>query len=139
VQLTAAAEPNNPPFSSAEHGPGDVKRRSRNCAPWDHKGVRQWEPALQLRDLPFEAAGQLGRHDHEVLLELPILFRIGCELGANREELALHAQDDGVPPRIRHLGAGEAERRNRFIYRAIGLGPRIGLRNPAAVEQPGFA
>ena len=53
-------------------------------------------PLVEVIDLDFQPAGDVRRHDHEMLLELVVLGGVGCQLGANREELALHPQDDGV-------------------------------------------
>jgi hypothetical protein len=62
-----------------------------------------------------------------MLLQLVVLGSVGRELGANREELALNTQDDGMPSAVLDQGARRTQRRDRLIDGAIGLGARICL------------
>jgi hypothetical protein len=111
----------------AQDGASHIEGRGRRCATWDDERIRQWNAALELDDLALEAAGEIRRDDHEVLLQLVVLGRIGCQLGANREELALDPQDDRMPGTVLDEGAGHTERRDRLIDGAVGLGARISL------------
>ena len=87
----------------------------------------------------FAAGRELGGDDFEVSLQRGVVGRIGGQLRANREELALHPQDDGVPSAIANERARGAERGDRFVDVAVGLGTRVGLWHPPAVQQTRFS
>jgi hypothetical protein len=74
-----------------------------------------------------------------MLLQLVVLGGVGRELGANREELALNTQDDGMPSAVLDQGARRAQRRDGLIDGAVGLGARIRLGDPTAVEEAGLS
>jgi hypothetical protein len=62
-----------------------------------------------------------------VLLQFVVLGGIRCQLSADREEFALDAQDGRMPAAVLDQGASGAQRRDRLIDGAVGLGPWIGL------------
>ena len=70
-----------------------------------------------------------------MLLQLVVLGSIGRQLGADRKELALDAQDDRMPAAVLDEGARRAQRRDCLIDGAVGLGARIGLGDPTPVEE----
>ncbi len=111
----------------AQDGAGHIEGRGRRCATRDDERIRQWNAALELGDLALDTAGEIGRDDHEVLLQLVVLGSIGRQLGADREELALDPEDDRMPAAVLDQCSGRAERRDRLIDGAVGLGARICL------------
>jgi hypothetical protein len=74
-----------------------------------------------------------------MLLQLVVLSSIGRELSADREELALDTQDDGMAAAVLDQGTRRAQRRNGLIDGAVGLGARIRLGDPTAVEEAGLS
>jgi len=126
----------DPALGSPHDGAGEVEGSRRLRAAWDHKRIRERDPLFELGDLRFTAGREIGADDFEVALQRGVLRRISRQLRPNREELALHPQDDGVPSPVIDQRAGSAERGDRFIDVAIGLGARIGLCHPAAIKQP---
>ena len=90
-------------------------------------------------DLLFQPPGVGRGDDQEVLAQGLVLRRVGGQLGADREQLLLQAQDGGGATAVAHLGPGQAERGDRLVDRAVGLGARIGLAHPASVEEAGLA
>ncbi len=74
-----------------------------------------------------------------MLLQLVVLGSIGRQLSADREELALDPQDDRMPGAVLDQGAGRTQRGDRLIDRAVRLGARIRLGDPAAVEEAGLS
>ncbi len=120
-------ETNDAALRPAQDGASHIQGRGRRCATRDDERIRQWNAALELGDLALDAAGEIRRDDHEVLLQLLVLGRIGCQLGTDREELALDPQDDRMPAAVLDQCSGRAERRDRLIDGAIGLGARICL------------
>jgi len=108
-------------------------------APRNNERVRQGDPLLEVGDLRFAAAGEIGGDDLEVLPQGIVLRRVRSQFGANREELALQPQDDRVPPAIGDERARDAEGRDGFIDVAVSLRTRIGLWYPAAVQQTRFS
>jgi len=91
---------NDPALGTPQHGARHVEGRGRQCASGDDERIRQGDPALQVVDLGLQPAGDVRRHHHEMLLQLVVLGGVGGQLGADREELALHPQDDGVPAAV---------------------------------------
>src|SRR5205823_4410125 len=96
-------------------GSGALQDRARNVqrgGRWgptrDDEGVRQWKAALEVDDLALDPAGEVRRDDHEMLLQLVVLGRIGRQLGAHSEQLALDAQDRSVAAAVRDQGPGRA-------------------------------
>jgi len=70
-----------------------------------------------------------------MLLQLVVLGSIGRQLGANREELALDTQDDRVPCAVLDQRTCRAQRRDRLIDGAVGLGARIRLGDAPTIEE----
>jgi hypothetical protein len=137
--LTALLQADDAALRPAQHCAGDVQRGGRRRPTWNHERIRQWNAALEVRDLGLDAAGEVRRDHHEVLLQLVVLGGVGRQLGANREELALDPQDDHVPAAVLDQGAGGAQRRDRLIDGAVRLGARIGFRDAAAIEEAGLS
>jgi len=74
-----------------------------------------------------------------MLLQLVVFGSVGRQLGTNREELALDTQDDGMPSAVLDQGARRAQRRDRLIDGAVGLGARIRLGDAPTVEEAGLS
>ena len=74
-----------------------------------------------------------------MLLQLVVLGRIGRQLGADREELALDPQDDRMPAAVLDQGARSAQRRDRLIDGTVSLGARIRLGDAPTVEEAGLS
>lgn len=74
-----------------------------------------------------------------MLLQLVVLGGIGRQLGPDREELALDPQDDRMPAAVLDEGARRAQRRDRLIDGAVGLGARIRLGDAPTVEEAGLS
>jgi hypothetical protein len=123
----------------AQHRPSDVEGRTRRGPSRDDERIRQWHAALEVDDLALDAAREIRRDDHEMLLQLVVVGGIGRQLGADREELALDPQDDRVPAAVLDQGAGGAQGRDRLIDRAVRLRTRIRLRDAPTVEQAGLS
>jgi hypothetical protein len=87
----------NPALRPAQHGARNIQGGGRRRPTRDDERIRQWDAALEVDDLVLDAAGEIRRDNHEMLLQVAVLDRIGRQLRADREELALHPQDDGVP------------------------------------------
>src|SRR5438309_1535794 len=131
-------QPDDAAFSAPRHGPRHVERGAGRGTARDDEGIGQRDPALELGDLRLDPFGEIRGHDHEVLLQLVVLGRVGRQLGADREELALDPQDDRVPLAIRDQGASGTQRGDCLIDRPICFGARIGFRYPASVEKSGL-
>jgi len=127
VQLTSLLQPNDPALGAAQHGARDVEGRGGRRATGDDEGIGQRYPALEVVDLHFQPAGDVRRHDHEMLLQLVVLGAIGGQLGADGEELTLHTEDGGVPAAVLDQRPRHPKRGDGFIDGAVGLGARIGL------------
>ena len=130
---------NDAALGPTQHRTRHVESRSRRCATRDHERIRQRYPALELVDLGLQPAGGVWRHHHEMLLELVILRHVGGQLGANGKQLALDPQDDRMPAAVLDQRPGRAQRRDRLIDSTVGLGARIRLGDPTAVEKPGLS
>jgi hypothetical protein len=120
-------ETDDPTLGAAQHGARHIQRCGRRRATRDDERIRQRNAALEVDDLALNAAREIRRDNHEVLLQLAVLGRIGRQLGADREELALDPQDDRMPGAVLDQCSGRAERRDRLIDGAVGLGARIRL------------
>ena len=132
-------QPDDASFRTAQHRTGHVQGRGGRRPTGDHERIGQWNPTLEVRDLALDATGELGRYDHEVLLQLVVLGGIGRELGADREQLALDPEDDRVPAPVPDQGARHAERRDCLVDGPVRLGARVRLGDAAAVEQAGLS
>jgi hypothetical protein len=126
-------------FGAAQHRASHVEGGGGHRPARDDERIGQWNAALQVDDLALDAAGEIRGDDHEMLLQLAVLGSIGRQLGADREELALDPQDDRMPTAVLDKGAGCAQRRDRLIDGAVGLGARIRLGDAAAVEEAGLS
>jgi hypothetical protein len=62
-----------------------------------------------------------------MLLQLVVLGRVRGQLGTDREELALHPQDEGVPAAVFDQRPRYSQGGDRLVDRAIGLGARVGF------------
>lgn len=139
AQLAGLLQANDTTLGAAHHGTSYVQGGGRRRPTRDDERIRQWNAALQVDDLELDAAGEIRGDDHEMLLQLVVLSSIGRQLGADRKKLALDAQDDRMPAAVLDEGAGRAQRRDCLIDGAIGLGARIGLGDPTAVEEAGLS
>lgn len=126
-------------FRPAQHRAGHVQGGGGRRPTGDHERIGQWNPTLEVRDLALDAAREVWRHHHEVLLQLVVLGGIGRQFGADGEQLALDPEDDRVPAPVPDQGAGDAERRDRLIDRAVRLGAWIGLGDASAIEESGLS
>jgi len=100
MQLTSLLQANDPALGATQHGARHVEGRGRWRATGDDERIRQRDPALEVFDLGLQPAGRVRHHHQEMLLQLVVLGRVRRELGADREELALHPQNDGVPAAV---------------------------------------
>jgi len=123
----------------AQHRARHVQRSGRRGPTRDDKGIRQWKATLEVDDLALDPAGEVRRDDHEVLLQLVVLGRIGRQLGAHGEELALDAQDHRMAAAVRDQGTGRTQRRDCLIDGAVRLRAWIRLFDAPAVEEPGLS
>src|SRR5438874_5712243 len=139
AQLTALLQADDAALRAAQHRARNVQRGGRWGATRDDEGIRQGKAALEVDDLALDPAAEVGRDDHELLLQLVVLGRIGCQLGAHGEELALDAQDDGMAAAVRDEGPGRPQRGDRLVDSAVGLRTRTRLFAAPAVEEPGLA
>jgi len=126
-------------LGATHHGARHVEGRCRRRTAGDDECIWQRDPALEVVDFGLQAVGGFRHHHQEMLLQLVVLGRVRRQLGADGEELALYPQDDGVPAAVFDQCPRHTEGRDRFIDRAIGLGPRVGLRYPAAIKQAGLS
>ena len=126
-ELTRLLQPNDAALRSPGHRPGHVQRGGRRGSARDDEGVGQRDPLLELHDLVLDPPGEVSCHHHEVLLQLVVLGGVGRQLGADGEQLALDPQDDGVAAAILDQRPRGTQRRDRFVDRAVSLGPRISL------------
>lgn len=125
--MTALLQAHDATLGPAQNGASHIQSRGRRCATRDDERIRQRNATLEVDDLTLDSAREIRRDDHEVLLQLVVLGRVGRQLGSDREELALDPQDDGMPGTVLDQGAGGAQRRDRLIDGAVGLGARICL------------
>lgn len=110
AQLTALLQADDAALGAAQHGARHVQGSGCGCPTGDDERIRQWNTALQVDDLALDAAGEIRRDHHEMLLQLVVLGRVGCEFGAHREEFALDPQDDGMPSAVLDEGTRRAQR-----------------------------
>src|SRR5437879_1999798 len=139
VQLTALLEADDAALRASQHRARDIQGGRRLGATWNHEGIRQRNAALEVDDLELDPTGEVGRDDHEVLLQLAVLGRVSRQLGADREQLALNAQDDRVPAAVLNQGARRPQCRDGLIDSAVRLRARIRLFHAPAVEKPGLS
>src|SRR2546426_1083445 len=78
-------------------GTGDVEGGRGLRAARNYKRVRERDPPFEIGDLRLAAAREIGGDDLEMPLQRAVLRGVGGQFRANREELALHPQDDRVP------------------------------------------
>lgn len=103
VQPARLAQADDASFGTAKHGAGDVERRRRQRPARNHEGVRKRNPRFKVESFPLHPAREFGRDGQEVLLQLRVFGGIRGQFSADREELALHPQDDCVSLPIGHL------------------------------------
>jgi len=137
--MAGLLQPDDPALGTPDDGAGDVERGRGLRAAWNHKRVRKRDPLFEIGDLRLAAAREIGGDDFEMPQQRGVLRRVGRQLRAYREELALQTQDDRMPSAITDQRAGGAQRGDRFIDIAVGLRARIGLGHPTAVQQPGLS
>jgi hypothetical protein len=125
--LSGLLQANDASLGATQHGARDVEGRGRRGATRDDEGIRERDPALEVVDLGLQPARDIRRHHHEMLLQLVVLGRVRGQLGADREELALHPQDEGVPAAVFDQRPRHSQGGDRFVDRAIGLGARVGF------------
>jgi len=133
--MAGLLQADDPALGSPHDGAGEVESGRGLRAAWDHKRIREGDPPFEIGDLRLAAGGEIRGHDLEMPLERPVLRRVCRQLRANREELALDPQDDRVPSPVVDQRARGAQRGDRLVDVAVGLGARIGLRHPTAVQQ----
>src|SRR2546430_2212752 len=136
AQLTALLKADDAALRAAQHRARNVQRGGRGGPTRDDEGIRQRKAALEVDDLALDPAAEVRRDDHEMLFQLVVLGRIGRQLGAHGEELALDAQDDGVAAAIRDQGSGRPQRRDCLIDGAVRLPAGIRLFDAPAIEEP---
>jgi hypothetical protein len=95
-------------FGAAQHRASHVEGGGGRRPARDDERIGQWNAALKVDDLALDAAGEIRRDDHEMLLQLVVLGSIGRQLGADREELALDSQDDRMPAAVLDEGTRRA-------------------------------
>jgi hypothetical protein len=88
---------NDSALGAAHDGTRDIEGRGRRRTAGDDECIWQRESPLEVVDLGLQPAGRIRHHYQEMLLQFVVLGRVRRELGAYREELALHPQNDGVP------------------------------------------
>src|SRR5579884_401177 len=103
-----------------------------------HELAGRVEAARDVVDDGFERADHLVRHERDAGRELRPVGRLGGELRADDEELALepHQQVEQLRPALA-LRAREPECRHRLVHRAVRGGPDGVLQDAPAVEQSG--
>ena len=124
-------------------GSGDVQGGAGRRAAWQNEAAQRRKLQLQRVDPALEALDVVGRNRR--LGDPPgnLAGRIG-KAGSERKEIALQLfQDRSEWQRpagfFSQCRAREAEPRIQLVDVTVGRDPRIGLRDPRAVEQAGLA
>src|SRR3989442_11859639 len=89
VQLTTLLQADDATLRPAQHGASHIQGGGRRRPTRDDERIREWDAALEIDDLALDAAGEIPRDNHEMLLQLAVLGSIGRQLSADGEELAL--------------------------------------------------
>src|SRR5256714_9487980 len=110
TQLTALLQADDAALRAAQHRARHVQRGGCGGPARDDESIRQWNTTLEVDDLTLHPAGEVRRDDHEMLLQLVVLGRVGRQLGAHGEELALDAQDRGMAAAVRDQSPGPPQR-----------------------------
>ena len=88
---------------------------------------------------PFDPLNHRQCDLSEVPHQLGVFIRFGGQLSSNNEHLPLDSQKSCLNIPILAQGSCDADGRDSFINRPVGLDPRAALRNPPAVEQIGLS
>jgi len=79
----------DPALGSPHDGAGNVEGGRGLRAAWNYKRVRERDLPFEIGDLRLAAGREIGGDDFEMPLQGGVLRRVGRQLRANREELAL--------------------------------------------------
>ena len=80
-------------LGAADHAPGHIERRRDGVRARDDELLRQRVFGHQLVDPHLQPLDHPGRHEGHFWLELRSLLRIGRQVGADHEQLALESED----------------------------------------------
>src|SRR5215208_580383 len=128
-------------LGSADDRPGDIELSRERRPAGDDELRRQLHPVHVAIDDRLERRHHVVVDPADPLLEPLLGLRRRRELGARDEELSLESQDVGSQLGV--IGAAQrpcdAQRRAGLVDRPIGLGPHVGLGDPAAIPERGRA
>jgi hypothetical protein len=141
-KLTGAIEADYSSLGAAQDGPCQLECSRRPGLTGHHEFARHHHPGLLLTQLGLDAVEHPFAYSRHSILE-PFTRRwIGSQLSADYEQLTLPAQDrsrEVTQAGFGQLGAGDPQRSDGFVDRAIGFRTRLVLGDAAAIEQAGGA
>src|SRR5664280_2755018 len=141
-----AIERHGPPLRPPDDGSGKLERGARAGLAGHDELPRELDPGLVVREHGLDPGDHRGRDARRPVLEAVPCDRVGGQLRARHEQLALDPEDQRLdlregrgkraeaPPGVQ-LGPGEPQRSDGLVQGAVGLGAEIVLGNAIASEE----